>query len=300
MKRITLFATIATALFAAFTLSAEAQAVKKIKGSGVIVSEERQASTEYSRIEVATCINLTISDRKDGAFIVRADDNIMPHIVIGVSDGVLRANLGGLTPKSVKGATINIDAPYSGVIDRIYAAGESTVVVTPTIDGRKITLICTGASRIKAKVTTSDVDLNLSGASSADLDLRSDNFEAKLTGASSLNPLVAFCGHSDIAAQGASKVSGVLTTTDLECEASGASSVTLSGVARTVEMEVTGASRLHAPNFVMDNCTLETSGASFVNINCLAALTVDSTGGSRVTCTGECKTTILADPIIKK
>lgn len=300
MKRLSIITTIAAVILSTVAINVQAQAVKKIKGSGNIITEERQGSTEYSRIEVATCIKLTVSDRKEGAFIVRADDNIMPHVIIGVTDGVLRANLGGLTNKSVKNATINIEVPYSGVIDRITAAAASTVTVTPTIEGRKIAIVGTGASRINAKINTSDIDLNLSGASSADLDVRTDNFEVKMTGASSLNPLVAFCSHCDITAQGASKLSGVLTTTDLECEASGASSVTLSGVARTVEMEVTGASRMHAPNFVMDNCTLEASGASYAYINCLASLTVDSTGSSRVTCTGECKATILADPIVKK
>ena len=300
MKRITLFAAVATAVLAAFALNVNAQSVKKIKGSGNIITEERQASTDYTRIETAVSIKLTVSDRKDGAFIIQADDNIMPHIIINVSDGVLRANLGGLTSKTVKNATINIEVPYSGLIDRIHATADSNIKVIPTIESQKIAIIASGASRVEAKLQVSDVDVNLSGASSADLDLRSDNFGAKLTGASSINPLVAFCSNCNIAAQGASKVAGVLTTTDFDCESSGASSVTLSGVARTVEFEVSGASRLHAPNFVIDNCTLEASGASYAYINCLSSLTVDSTSGSKVTCLGECKTTILADPIIKK
>lgn len=286
----------------AITVSAEAQIPKKLKGNGVIVTKNLPCTTNYSDIYVSTCIELTVSDRRDGDIIIRTDENIMPYVEAMVVDGSFRAWMAdGLTKKHLKNCKIQVEIPYSGVIRKIKASEASSIKVIPDIDSENFDLDLSGASNFESgKINTKNARIFMMGGSIAVIDIDANTLTMNVSGGSSISPLKAFCQNCEIHTTEAGKIAGNLTTTDLKCEASGASSIALSGVGRTVEFEVTGASRLSASNFITDHCTIVASYASYAYVNCTNSLTADSTGTSRITCTGECKTTVISDPIVKK
>ncbi len=299
MKRL-IFLTIVT-LFAAAVTPAEAQIPKKLKGNGVIVTKNLPCPNNFSDIYVSTCINVTVSDRRDGDIIIHADENIMPYVEVKVIDGSFRAWMAdGLSRRNLKNSNISIEIPYGGTLRRLKISEASGVVIVPKIEAENVDLELSGASKLDAKISTKGARISLSGGSSAELELDATTLIMNVKGGSTISPLKAFCQACEINASEAGKIAGNLTTTDLDCEVSGASSINLSGVGRTVEFDVTGASRLAASNFITDHCTIVASEASYAYVNCSNSLTADSTGTSRVTCTGECKTTIISDPIIKK
>lgn len=284
-----------------FTSTAEAQLPKKLKGNGVIVTKNVPCTAQYSDIYVSTCIDLTVSERTDGDIIIRTDENIMPYVSVAVVDGSLRAWMSdGLTKKHLKNCKIEIEVPYGGILRKVKAMEGSSVKILPATEGDNVSLELSGASSLEAKVSAKSIGVFMSSGSLAVLEVDSHSLTLNVTGGSSISSMKAFCQSCEINTTEAGKISGNLTTTDLKCEAAGASSLNLSGVGRTVEFEVTGASRLSASNFITDHCTIVASYASYAYVNCTNSLTADSTGTSRITCTGECKTTIISDPIVKK
>lgn len=302
MKKLITTLFIAVITLAATTTAVLAQApIKKIKGNGVIVTKEMPGITGYSTIDVSTCIKLTISDRRDGNIKISADENIMPYIIIEAGNGLFRARLmEGLTPRNVKGTNINIEIPYSDDIRQIKATASSHIVAVPAIESNNVNLIFSNSSKIDAKIRAQELGINMRGGCNAVLDVDAPKLVINVTGGSTISPMTALANECTINALEAGKVMGELTTTTLDCEASGASNVNLSGVGRTVKFEVTGTSRLSASNFVTDHCTLEISGASYAHVNCTNSLTADSSGSSQVYYAGECKATVLSDPIIHK
>ena len=302
MKRFNAIVVATIVAIVAIALPVEAQIPKKLKGNGVIVTKTIPCIANYSDLYVSTCIDITISDRRDGDIIIRTDENIMPYVEVKVVDGSFRAWMAdGLTKKHLKNCKIQIEIPYSGVLRKVKVSEASSVQIMPTVDSEKFDLELSGASKFESsKISTKSARISMSGGSIAVLDIDSSNLTMNVSGGSSISPLKAFCQVCEINTSEAGKIAGNLTTTDLKCEASGASSINLSGVGRTVEFEITGASRLSASNFITDHCTVVASYASYAYVNCTNSLTADSNGASRVTCTGECKTTIISDPIIKK
>lgn len=291
-----LIATIAT------SLTAEAQLPKKLKGNGVIITKNLPCAPQYSDIYVSTCIDVTVSDRRDGDIIIRTDENIMPYVEAKVVDGSFRAWMAdGLTKKHLKNCKIEIEIPYGGFLRKIKISEAASVKILPAVDSENVDIELSDASNLESnKINAKSIRVSMKGGSIAVLDLDANALSLNVSGGSSISPLKAFCQTCEINSSEAGKIAGNLTTTDLKCEASGASSLNLSGVGRTVEFEVTGASRLAASNFITDHCTIVASYASYAYVNCTNSLTADSTGTSRITCTGECKTTIISDPIVKK
>ncbi len=299
MKKFITFVLVLAAVIPTF---AQAPApIKKIKGNGIIVSKSLPGINNYSTIDIGTCINLTVSDRRDGDIKISADENIMPYIQIETGNGLFRAKLmNGLTPKNVKGTNIKIEIPFSDDIRQINVTSASRITIVPAIESNKVNLMISNASTIEAKIRTQELGVNLKSGCNATLDIDAPKLVINVSGGSTISPMSALASDCTINAIEAGKVVGELTTTNLDCEVSGASSVNLSGVGRTVKFEVAGSSRLGASNFVTDHCTLEVSGASYAHVNCTNSLTADSSGSSQVYYAGECKTTVLSDRIIHK
>jgi hypothetical protein len=296
----TLLIAVVATVTTATIVSAQAP-VKKIKGNGVIVTKSMPSFNAYSTLDVSTCINLTVSDRRDGEIKISADENIMPYIEIITGNGLFRAKLmDGLTPKNVKGTNINIEIPFSEDIRQINATAASRIVIVPAIESSKVNVLLSNSAILEAKIRTQELGINMKGGCNAVLDIDAPKLVINVSGGSTISPMSALANDCTINAIEAGKVVGELTTTNLDCEVSGASNVNLSGVGRTVKFEVSGTSRLGASNFVTDHCTLEVNGASYAHVNCTNSLTADSSGSSQVYYAGECKTTVLSDRIIHK
>ena len=304
MKKIisTILMALATSIAATTLVSAQNPApIKKIKGNGVIVTKTLPSALPYSVIDVSTCISLTITDSREGQIKISADENIMPYIQIEAGNGLFRAKMmNGLTPRNMKNTHISIEIPYSEDIRQIKATDAARITFVPTLESTSVNLLLSKASRLEAKIRTQELGINLTGGSNAELDLDANKLVINVSGGSTISPMTALSTECKISARDAGKVVGIMTTTTLNCEVSGASNVNLSGVGRTVEFEVSGSSRLGASNFVTDFCTLAISGASYAYVNCTNSLTADSSGTSQVFYSGECKASVLSDPIIHK
>ena len=288
MRRIFAAAIAAAALLTISGASAaEALFSNKIKGTGNKIIENRKSAMNFNEIEIAGPIDLTISERRTGDILVRADENIIRLVRMEVRDGKFRASLS--YSDAIEGnLRVEIEMPYNQRIDEISASAASTVTVEPLLVAEEIELKAVGASRLRAAIRASSVEVELGGASSADLTIKGEEVDISAWGASSLNNLAINAVECEIYATGASKITSSVIASKCEGEAAGASKITLSGEANISEFSIIGASKLNAANLVTNTCKVEASGASSASVNCTNTLNAKSSGASKISYRGNC------------
>lgn len=93
-------------------------------------------------------------------------------------------------------------------------------------------------------------------------------------------------GKLELDGSGASKVDLSFSASGVDADFSGASEITLSGSSGNFNLDVSGASKLDAIAFKTENCRLECSGASKVSVSVSGLLTIEGSGASQVSYTG--------------
>ncbi len=204
---------------------------KNIRGNGVVKTENRTVGS-FNSVEVGGNINVYLKQDSSSSVKVEADEDLMQYIVIEVSNNTLyikpkdHANL-----KSSKGIKVYVSNPSYKNFD------------------------ANGASDIysESKITSSeDMDIDVSGASSVELDLHAPSVETEL---------------------------------------SGASNVTLRGETKNFTADGSGASQIRCFNLMTENADIEVSGASHADVFASVKLNAEASGASNIKYKGNASVT---------
>lgn len=126
-------------------------------------------------------------------------------------------------------------------------------------------------------------DLELSGASTFHGDLNGESSDIELSGASDFYGNV-MASEVDFEISGASDYKGSVLCNGAEVNLSGASSATIQGACiGTMEIEVSGSSKLHAIDFSTDAVTGSLSGSSDADVTVCSRIAVSVSGSSDLT-----------------
>lgn len=203
----------------------------------------------FNKIRVSSAITLYLSQGKQEAVAVSAgDEKYTERIKTEVRNGVLNIYVENGAWNNWNWGNRSLKAYVT--IDEIKgldASGASTVRVT---DGLNV----------------NDFDLQLSGASTL-----------KIQGGINSNG-----GKLDIEVNGASNMTTAIKAGEVKFNLSGASQVNLEGSAGGLNVEVSGASDFKGYGFAVENCRVEASGASSVNITVNKKLDAQASGASSV------------------
>ncbi|MHC1773773.1 MAG: head GIN domain-containing protein [Lentimicrobium sp.] len=90
----------------------------------------------------------------------------------------------------------------------------------------------------------------------------------------------------EIDGSGATKINLDLSATKLEIDFSGASEITLKGNAPEFDADLSGASSIEASEFLTRKCSIDCSGASDARVNVTESLSVEGSGASKISYTG--------------
>jgi hypothetical protein len=195
---------------------------ERVKGDGNIVSETRSGFTAFDGVDVSGAIELHLTQ---GDFSVRieTDKNLQEHVEV-IKDGsrlkVRPAHRTNLDPTGK--IKVYVSAP---ALKYIGASGACSI----TSEG---------------KITTEEVmDIELSGASSANLDIKALN---------------------------------------VEVEASGACEITLRGETKNLSIEGSGSTSVRAFDLLAENTDVELSGAGDVDVFASVKLDAHTSGASSI------------------
>ncbi|MCR6719977.1 MAG: DUF2807 domain-containing protein [Chitinophagaceae bacterium] len=214
---------------------------KRINGNGNVVTETHDL-TGFTEISVGGAIDLYISQGSSYSIKVVTDENLHEFVSIRKDGDELEIrpehnmNLNGSS-----GIKVYVTCP---TIHKLGASGASDIVAETALQGGELSIDLSGASSAKVELDYTDVDLELSGASSAELRGNAKRIAIEGSGASEVKAMDLTTADADVDISGASNVS-IFVTESLKAEASGASEIVHSGGAR-VNSNTSGASSVRA------------------------------------------------------
>jgi hypothetical protein len=184
-------------------------------GSGNVVTEKRDVAA-FTGVDFGGAIEVEIAAQKEQSVEVEGDDNILPLIETEVRDGILYiSNKERFSIRNRIKVRIGVDE-----LNSLNVSGASK----------------TTAANVKAD----KFDLNISGASKAEISGEAIELTANASGASKINAEGFKVKRADVDASGASTIM-VNASEDLDANASGASKIRYAGSPQ-VSQKATGAS----------------------------------------------------------
>jgi hypothetical protein len=209
-----------------------------IEGSGNVISEERTVGS-FNSIRVIGSGKLYVTQGAEQSLMIQAEDNIMPIIDTGVEGDTL---------------VVDTERPYtSGIGIKIY-------ITMPDIRGFQLNgaWVLSGQNRFNVN----DLDLEITGAGSIDLDLTAGRIFTEISGAGTVtltgsadSHFLTISGAGELKAEGLEvknydiTVSGagncrIFVTQSLEVQISGSGSVYYQGDPASINSNISGVGKL--------------------------------------------------------
>jgi hypothetical protein len=215
-----------------------------VKGSGQLKTEDMDFS-DFTRVEVGGAFEVEIVRSERFSVSITADDNLFDYIQV-----------------SKHGSTLKIGVRPAVVFRSATYRAEITM---PQL----LSLELSGATQgiVNGFEYAEDLDIEVSGASSLDLD-------------------GIMAGNMTFDISGASQVIGEVDGDDVEFDISGASIVRLRGMAGDMELDLSGASNAELENFPVEDADVNLSGASRATVGVNGRLDINLSGASKLIYTG--------------
>ena len=234
----------------------------RIKGSGNIISKNIPAIA-YDAIKASRGARVVVEEREDNNIIIRADDNIMPYVVVRKEGNSLRVTIDD-NVKTTTNITLEVYLPKNTQINELTASSAATINVRPTIQGRSLSIDAASAAKInfsKAEVEFFDAD----AASSA-----------KISGTLK-------CNDCYLEASSASDIDLTLLAVLCSADASSAAKIDLNGEAAKFEGDAASAAKIDASKLtVRTEAECEASSAAKISVNAIKKLDAEASSGAVV------------------
>jgi hypothetical protein len=216
----------------------------KLVGSGTIVTKSH-AIDGFTKIDTGGSFRLTIVSGAQFKIEVRADDNVMPHIVVEKSGDALEIGFehGNY---SLTNVTLEVDVTMPKLAG-IDLSGASSASVAGFQSADPFHAYLSGASSLNGDLKSGPASFELSGASTVTLDGSGEALTINVSGASAASLLGFNATDAKVEASGASTVSINISDT-LDAEASGASKVIYAGNPTLRTVDSSGGASIRSQN----------------------------------------------------
>lgn len=247
---------------------------KTVKGDGNIVKKEVSISN-YTKIQARSSVKVFYKQNVSAApyLTLEIDENLWdlvaaevkgetldigskPNTSISPTKFIVYTNSPLLNSVDLSGASIlDISEPWAAEDVKIQISGASKININQ-YGANKTTLDCSGASKFEAKKATIN------------------NFSFDLSGASKID------------------ISELVVKENAKLNLSGAANITIgSGTSSSANIVVSGASKLNAKGWGVDNAKVNLSGASKADVTANQTIEVDASGASKLNYFGNAKLT---------
>jgi hypothetical protein len=235
-----------------------------VHGSGIpstIVSAQR----DFNGIVVANGCKTSIAIKDSFSVVVHIDDNLRNYVHVERSKKDLLVHLSQDYHYDTCNFSVDITMPD---LAKLEASGAACIYLgafdTPLAHNMSIKL--SGASSLFGSCKYDDLDISISGASSAKINGIFRDLICNASGASTLN--------------------GVMAFRDVRLTVSGASGAEIIGMARNLAINASGAGIVSLKKFECGDVRLDLSGASRAEVNASGTITGALSGGSHLEYTG--------------
>jgi Putative auto-transporter adhesin, head GIN domain len=224
-------------LLSFFTISCRYTGGKRIRGNGVISSENRQAGT-FSRVDAGGNVDVYIKQDSVHSIRVEADENLLPYIMVENRNGSLNIHeRRGTRLRPTRTIKVYISGP---AINGFELSGASDLVSENTITSNEtISISLSGAGSVKMTLDAPRVEAGLSGAGTVTLKGQTRDFKVNGSGSSDINCFELLAENTKVDLSGAGDAD-VFASVKLDVAVSGAADIRYKGNA-TVSKNISGA-----------------------------------------------------------
>lgn len=210
---------------------------KRIRGNGKVTSETRTASS-FSGVKVSGAIDLYVSNGASTAIRVEADENLMKYIIVENDGDMLKIRpKSGINLKPSRAIRVYVSAPS---FSRLEASGACDIFSENKILSQgTLQLDLSGASDAKLDLNAPKVDVDVSGACSVTLKGETRDFTVEGSGSTDIKCYELLAENTKVDISGAGNAQ-VFASVKLDVDVSGAADVKYKGNA-TVSQQVSGA-----------------------------------------------------------
>ena len=208
------------------------------KGSGTVVKEVRTVKS-FNSIEAGSAFNITIIKGDVQELVIETDDNLMEKITSKVKDGELTLSTKGNINNPTK-MKVTITIPELKEID---LSGACDLISESRFENDKMEIELSGASEAELKVKCENLDIDVSGASKLKVTGFAETQKIEASGASKVNAFELESNVAIVNCSGASSVR-VYAKETLNGDASGASNIYYKGNPKKVIVDTSGAASI--------------------------------------------------------
>lgn len=210
----------------------------RVRGNGNIKTESRSVQA-FNGVDAGGNIEVFVKQDSTRSVRIEADENLMEYIIVMIEgDDLLIEPKSGYNLSGSKDIKVYVSAPAFKKFEASGASGitgENTITTTETID-----ISVTGASNARLDVKAPKVSAEMTGASHITLTGETRDLSVDGTGASHAKCFGLLSENADVDVAGASSAE-VFASVNLKADASGASHIRYKGAA-TVSQSASGAS----------------------------------------------------------
>ena len=236
---------------------------QRFRGSGNIITESRIVPDDYHGIITSRAIKVTLEDRNGSTAIIRADDNVMPHIKIEDHEGVLEIKIDDKI-RTINNITAEVRLPKSEKINHLEASS---------------------AARINVNYTIHSATLNVESSSAAGINIaKADVTRCNIDTSSAANVVASIkASECHIDAASAANVKAHLLVNKCYAESSSAAKITLSGEAGTLNLEASSAANINATEAkALVKTVADASSGADIKVNAGKSLSANASSGGTV------------------
>jgi hypothetical protein len=211
---------------------------ERIKGNGKVVTNTRSTAS-YDDIKVMGSFDVDLVAGKEGAIIVKAEENLQQYIKVEVEGNVLKI----YTEKnknisSSMGKNIQLTIPFEK-ISSVTLSGSGDVKSKSTIKSDSFSAALSGSGNLDLDVDATTFNLAVSGSGDVVLKGNTGDFTTKLSGSGDIDSDALKAKNVDITISGSGD-SKVFCSGNLKARVSGSGDIQYKGDPKTKDTKVSG------------------------------------------------------------
>ncbi|WP_292270022.1 head GIN domain-containing protein [Butyricimonas sp.] len=211
--------------------------VKRIKGTGYLLVQARDAKQSFTKVSVQQGITLYLKQGTEFGITIEADDNIISYVKTEIKNGQLNVFLDpNVIIRSFTAMNVSVATPD---ITDINVESAARLIGSSPLKVNKLDINASGAAVVKLEVEGKELDVEASNAAKLELKGAVDHLELELSSAATLKAWDLRVTDCEAGVSGAAKAEVYVSGT-LEVQLSSAGLLMYDGNPRITKKDVSG------------------------------------------------------------
>lgn len=231
-----------------------------LEGNGVMVMKNIPCP-EFTSVYAARCVRVVLVDEPADTITVRADENVMPYVLLTCESGRLTATIDPAI-NSVSDCTVEVTVSKNDRIGKLHASSAARIRADRLVTAEELDIEVSSAARIRGDFAAKSLSFDVSSA-------------GKIEGS-------AKCIEAELEGSSAGKIELNLEATEVSVDLSSAAKITLCGTAAACEVDASSSGKMDGREFRVERAQIETSSGARCDICCSRQFEAKASSGSSV------------------